>query len=105
MLEKMFSIHYMFTIPKVAQENLLITLTCLVNRRITNLITHVPRPLLFVEKGGHLILVLFCKANLERKEISASDWLKPRISMLLTLVFYVLHSRFGFALQEAHLWR
>ena len=62
-----------------------------------------PQAPFFVEKGGHLILVLLCKANLERKEISASDWSKPPISMLLTLVFYILHSRFGFALQEAYL--
>ena len=48
------------------------------------------------------LLALLCKANLECKEIRASDWLKP-ISTLLTLVFYVLHSRFGFPLQEAYL--
>ena len=55
-----------------------------------------------MDKGKHLILVLLCKANLECKEICASDWLIP-ISTLLTLAFYVLHSRFGFALQEAYL--
>ena len=31
----------------------------------------------FRDKGEHLILVLLCKANLECKEICASDWLKP----------------------------
>ena len=64
-----------------------------------NLITLIPRAFLFMDKDEHLILVLLFKANLEHKEISASNWLKPPISMLLTLVFYVLPSRFGFALQ------
>ena len=68
---------HVFTIPRGAQGNLLITLTCLISRRIRNLITLVPRALLFVEKGEHLILVLLCKANLELKEISATDWLNP----------------------------
>ena len=94
--------HYVFTISKGAQGNLLITLTCLINRGIRNLITLVPGAFLFVGKGEDFILVLFCKAKLERKDICASDWLKPPISMLLTLGFYVLHSRFGFALQEAY---
>ena len=58
-----------------------------------------------MEKGEHLTLVLLCKANPECKEIHASDWLKsPFLSTLQTLAFYVLHSRFGFALQEAHLY-
>ena len=47
------------------------------------------------------------KTNLEHKEICASDWLKPPISKLRNHVFfrffYVLHSRFGFASQEAYL--
>ena len=78
-----------FTIPKGVQENLLITLTCLINTRIRNLITLVPRAFLFVGKGERLILVLLCKANLEHEEICASDWLKP-MSMLLILVFLCL---------------
>ena len=69
---------------------------------INKLITLVPRAFLFVNKGEHLILALLCKANLERKKICASDWLKS-ISTLLALVLHVLHSRFGFALQEAYL--
>ena len=92
----------MFTIPKGAKGNLLITITSLTYWGITNLITLVPRAFLFVDEGEHLILALLCKANLECKEICASDWLKP-ISTLLSLVFYVLHCRFGFALQEAYL--
>ena len=54
----------MFTIPKGAQKNLLITQgntgTCLINRG--NLVS---RAFLFVEKGEHLIFVLLCKANLK----------------------------------------
>ena len=100
----MLSMQNMFTIPKWAQGNLLITLTCLINRGIRNLIILVPRVFLLMDKGEHLILVLLCKGNLECKEICASDWLlKPPISTLLTLVFYVLHSRFGFVLQEVYL--
>ena len=56
-----------------------------------------------MDKGEHLMLVLLCKANLECKEVCASDWLKPLKSMLLTLVFYVLRYGFDFALQEAYL--
>ena len=74
--------HYVFTISKGAQGNLLINLTCLINRGIRNLITLVPRACLFVDKGEDFILVLFCKAKLERKDICASVWLKPPISML-----------------------
>ena len=44
-----------------------------------------------------------CKTNLKCKEIRASDRLKPPISTLLTLLFYVLLSRFSFALQGAFL--
>ena len=66
------------------QGNLLITLTCLINREIRDLITLVHRAFLFVDKGEHLTLVLLCKANLESKEIRASDWLKPLVSTLLT---------------------
>ena len=62
-----------------------------------------PRSFLFVDKGENLMLVLSCKANLERKKICTSDWLKPLKSTMLTLFFYVLHSRFGFAQQEAYL--
>ena len=62
-----------FTIPNGAQGNLLITVTCLINREIRNLITLVPRAFLFVDKGEQLILVLLCKANLECREICASD--------------------------------
>ena len=40
-----------------------------------NLITLISRAFLFVNKGEHFILVLLCKANLEHKEICASDWL------------------------------
>ena len=39
-----------------------------------NLITLISRAFLFVNKGEHFILVLLCKANLEHKEICASDW-------------------------------
>ena len=74
--------HYVFTISKGAKGNLLINVTCLINRGIRNLITLVPRAFLFVDKGEDFILVLFCKAKLERKDICASDWLKPPISML-----------------------
>ena len=88
--------------PRGPQWNLLIAPTCLINRGIRYLITLVPRAFLFVDKGEDFILVLFCKAKLERKDICASDWLKPPISMFLTLGFYVLHSRFGFVLQEAY---
>ena len=84
-----------------AQGNLLITLTSLINKQIRNLITLFTRAFLFKEKDEHLILVLQCKANLECKDIYASDWLKP-ISTLLTLFFYVLHSKFGFVLQEPY---
>ena len=62
-----------------------------------------PQGLSFVDRGEHLILVLLYKTNLECQEIPTSDWLKSPISMWLTLVFHVLHSRFGFALQEAYL--
>ena len=54
-----------------------------------------------MDEDEHLKLALLCKANLECNENCASDWLKP-ISTLLMLVFYVLRSRFGFALQEAY---
>ena len=82
--------HYVFTIPKGAQGNLLISLACLINRGIRNLITIVPRAFLFTEKVEHLILVLLCNANIERKEIRAYDWLKPPISTLLTFfMFYI----------------
>ena len=54
------------------------------------MITLVPRVFLFVDKGEHLILVLLCKANLEHREICASDWLKP-MSMLLILAFFMLY--------------
>ena len=90
--------HYVFTIPKGVQWNLLITLTCLINGNQK----FDPLALVFVDKVEHLILVLLCKANLEYKEVCASGWLKP-ISTLPTLVFYVLHSRFGFALEEVYL--
>ena len=73
--------------PRGPQWNLLIAPTCLINRGIRYLITLVPRAFLFVDKGEDFILVLFCKAKLERKDICASDWLKPPISMFLTLVF------------------
>ena len=46
-----------------------------------------PHDLSFCGQRCNLILVLLCKANLEHKEIRASVWLKPPISMLLTLVF------------------
>ena len=62
-----------FTIPKGAQGNLLITITCLIYRGIRNLITLVPRAFLFVDKGEHLILALLSKASLECKKICASD--------------------------------
>ena len=68
--------HYVFTISKEAQGNLLITLTWLI-RGTGSLITLVPRAFLFVDKSEHLILILLCKTNLERKEIRAPDWLKP----------------------------
>ena len=58
-----------------------------IKREIRNLITIALRVFHFVDKGEHLILVLSCKANLEWKEICASDWLKPPISMLITLIF------------------
>ena len=45
---------------------------------------------------------LVMQTKLEGKDICASDLLKPPIFALLTLIFYVLHSRFGFALQEAY---
>ena len=92
----------MFTIPKGAQGNLLITLTWLI-MGIRILITLVPRAFLFVDKCEDLKLVLLCKGNLEHKEIRASDWLKHPISMLIILFFHVLHSRFGFAIQKAYL--
>ena len=79
-----------------------VTLTCLINGEIRNLITLVPSYFFLVNKGERLILVLLCKANLEHKEIFASDWLTPPVSMLLTHIhfvfFCVLHSRFGFVL-------
>ena len=78
-----------------------ITLTYLINRGIRSLITVIHSAFFFVNKDGHLILVLLCKTNLECKEICNSEWLKPPISTLLTLLFYVVLSRFGFALQEA----
>ena len=59
-----------------------------------------------MEEGEHLILVLLHKANLGHKEICASDWLKPlhlQCQPIFTLVFHVLHSGFGFALQKAYL--
>ena len=65
--------HYVFTIPKEAQENLLITITCLIYRGIRNLITLVPRAFLFVDKGEHLLLALSSKLSLECKKICASD--------------------------------
>ena len=103
----MSSIQSMFLIPKGAQENLLITQgnteICLINRRIKNLITLVPRSFLLVDKGEHLVFILLCKANLECKEIHASDWLKPPMPLWLTLFFYALHARFGFAIQKAYL--
>ena len=64
-----------------------------------------PQGLSFCGQGWTVILH---KANLEHKEVCASDWLKP-ISMLLTqihfgsLFFYVLYSRSGFMLQEVYL--
>ena len=73
---------------------------------VRNLITLIPLAFLFVDKGEDLILVLLLKANLEHKKICASNWLKPPIFTQLTHIvfgFYVLHSRFGFALQEAYL--
>ena len=79
--------HFVITIIKGAQGNLLMTLTCLINRRIWDLITLVPRAFLFVNKVEHLVLVLICKADAEHKEIHASDWLKPLIAMLLLTVF------------------
>ena len=57
---------------------------------------------LFVDQDQHLILVLLCKANLEYNKIFASDWLKPMLTHIY-FDFYVLHSKFGFALQEAYL--
>ena len=87
----MSMIQNMFLIPKGAQENLLITQgnteTCLINRGIKNLITFFPRSFLLVDKGEHLIVALLCKASLECKKIHASDWLKPPISLWLTLFF------------------
>ena len=65
----------------------IITSACLIKREIRNLITIALRVFHFVDKGEHLILVLSCKANLECKEICASDWLKPPISTLITLIF------------------
>ena len=56
---------------------------------------------LFVDQDQHLILVLLCKANLEYNKIFASDWLKPMLTHIY-FDFYVLHSKFGFALQEAY---
>ena len=64
------------------------TLTCLINGS-ENLITLISKAFLFKKKGEHLILVLLCKANLEHKEICASDWLKPCISVLLTHIHFV----------------
>ena len=66
-----------------------------------NSVNLVPWLFLFVDEGEH-----FIRLDLEHKEVCASDWLKPPISSLLTRVlfsFYVLHSRSGFALQEAYL--
>ena len=73
-------------IPKGVQGNLLITVTCLINRKVT-LVSRIIR---FVEKGEHLIMVLLCKGNLDCKEIRASDLLKP-IFMSLTFffIFYI----------------
>ena len=81
--------HFVFTISKEAQGNLLITLACLINRGIWDLITLVPRAFLFVNKVEHLVLVLICKADAEHKEIHASDWLKPLIAMLLLTLFFL----------------
>ena len=51
--------------------------------------------------------MLLRRANHEHKETCASDRLKPLISILTTQIHvgfcYVLHSRFGFVLQEAYL--
>ena len=83
-----------FTIPKGAQGNLI----CLINMEIRNLITLVPRAFLFVEVGEHFILVLLCTANVECKEICASDWLKPPTSTVLTYI------HFGFLCFTFQIW-
>lgn len=69
------------------------------------MVTLVTRAFLFVDEGEHLVFVLVYKANLECQEIWASDWLEPPISTLLSysLWVYVLHAKFGFALQEVYL--
>ena len=54
-----------------------------------DLITLISRAFLFVSEGEHLILVLLYKADLEHKEICASDWLKHPISTLLTHIHFV----------------
>ena len=94
MLEKnvLSTKHYVFTIPKRLQGNPLITLTCL-NRWSRNLISVVPMTFLFVDKHEHL-MVLLCKANLERKEIGASDWLKPPVQV----------ANFGFLCFTFQIW-
>ena len=74
-----------------------ITLICLINRVIINLITLIPKAFLFVNEDDHLVLVLLCKANLECQKICASDWLKPT-SMLL------MHIHFGFLCFTFQVW-
>ena len=65
-----------------------ITLTCLINRVIMNLITLIPR-IFFVDEGEHMILALLCKANIEHQETCSSDWLKRPMSLLLTHIHFV----------------
>ena len=66
-----------------------ITLTCLINRVIMNLITLIPRIFFFVDEGKHMILALLCKANIEHRETCSSDSLKPPMSLLLTHIHFV----------------
>ena len=91
-MEKWIIPFLLVLIPKRAQGNL-------------KLLSLVLKVFLFVDKGEHLILVLLCKANLERKEICASDSVKTSYIHIANpySLWLVLHSRFGFALQEAYL--
>ena len=63
--QKKYQCKTLFTIPKGAQGNLLITLTCLTNRGIRNLVILGPRVFLFVDKGKPLDigLAMQCKSR------------------------------------------
>ena len=69
----MFTIQYIIYLLGAKEPK--ITFTCLIIEDIKNLITFVPKALLFCGRGWAFDIRILTKTNLERKKFRASDWL------------------------------